>query len=444
MQQTSDGGYILAGATNSFVGDRAWLIKTDGNGDSLWSRIHGGNPPVYPYFVQQTTDGGYFLGGAILDSLRGAEWWLLKTDASGDSLWSRKYGTITGHGDICYSGSQTSDGGYILAGCIGPFSGQGYVVWLLKTDANGDSLWSRTFEGGSGSGGNCHDVRQTDDGGYILGANTNTYTGGASDFWLIRTDSNGDSLWSRTFGGPNSDICRSVEQTIDGGFTVGGSTGSFGNGRLDFWLVKTDANGDCLWSRTYGRENVDEECYSMRQTADGGYILGGIWFDLVALEENVGLVRADANGDSLWSMDFGGDEHDWCFSVCQTNDGGFTFGGATRSYGAGGFDFWLVKTGPELAANEPPLLCPTSFQLDIYPNPFNSTTTFAFSLPRSSPVTLSVFNTLGQRVRDVNLGGLAAGEHRYLFDAGDLPSGLYLARIEAVGTTRTQKVVLIR
>ncbi|MDD5089188.1 MAG: hypothetical protein PHI18_10395, partial [bacterium] len=340
-------------------------------------------------------DGGYMLAGNVLSGDAGFNWWLVKTDAYGDSLWSEVYGTTIGH-DFCHSAKQTIDGGYILAGSMK--SGDHVdLCWLLKTDANGDSLWSRAYGGGAGNGEVCRDVVQTRDGGYVLGANTLTYGAGSWDFWLIKTDALGDSQWSRTFGGHNTDICYSVQQTADGGYIMGGLTYSFGNGHADFWLVKTGPDGDSLWSRAYGR-NYDEICYSVCQTSDGGYVLAGEWSSLPSLDRNIWMLKADSDGDSLWSIDLGGSEDDGCYSVCQTADNGFILGGFTRSYGRGLVDAWLVKTGPELAANEPPVITPSSYTFRNFPNPFNAVTTIEFALPRSARVTIRAHNILGREV----------------------------------------------
>ena len=151
-----------------------------------------------------------------------------------------------------------------------------------------------------------------------------------------------DTLWTRTFGGSNYDYCYSVQQTTDGGYILGGYTSSYGAGGYDFWLVKTDANGDSLWSRTFGGSNHDY-CSSVQQTTDGGYILGGITESYGAGNYDFWLVRADANGDTLWTRTFGGYYEERCYSIQQTTDGGYILGGRTSSYGAGGWDVCLIK-----------------------------------------------------------------------------------------------------
>jgi hypothetical protein len=189
---------------------------------------------------------------------------------SPDTLWTRTYGGSSYDEAQCVQ--QTADGGYIVAGSTWSSGLLQFNFWLIKTDASGDSVWSRIFGGTSDE--YCFSVQQTFDDGYVLAGWTESFGAGSRDFWLVKTNTNGDSLWSRTFGGASDDECTSVEQTSDGGYMLAGSTGSFGAGVYDFWLVKTDGNGNLQWSRTFGGGSEDR-CYSAQQTADGGCILAG-------------------------------------------------------------------------------------------------------------------------------------------------------------------------
>ena len=342
VQQTTDGGYILGGRTYSFgSGERDfWLVKTDLTGTEEWNRTFGGSSWDECNSVQQTSDGGYVLGGYTQSyGVGDYDFWLVKTDANGDSLWSRTFGGSSR--DECMSVRQTSDGGYILGGHTWSFGAGNYDSWLVKTDASGTEEWSRTLGGSNGD--YCASVQQTSDGGYVLGGYTQSYGVGDYDFWLVKTDANGDSLWSRTFGGSRDDRCYSVQQTSDGGYILGGYTWSFGAGNYDSWLVKTDASGTEEWSRTLGGSSSDE-CYSVQQTSDGGYILGGCTYSYGVGSSAFWLVKTDAYGDSLWSCTFGGSSSGVCYSVQQTTDGGYILGGYTW---VSDFDFWLVKTGPD-------------------------------------------------------------------------------------------------
>jgi hypothetical protein len=390
VQQTTDGGYIIAGETASYGAGSidVWLIKTDANGDSLWSRTFGGSDADLAYSVRQTSDEGYILTGYTSSYGAGDnDVWLIKTDADGNSLWSRTFGGSAD--DRGYGVQQTIDGEYILTGYTSSYGAGSQDVWLIKTDANGDSLWSRTFGGDPDD--RAYTVQQTSDSGYIIAAATRSYGPGPWDFWLIKTDANGDSLWSRTFGGSSSDVGKSAQQTSDGGYIIVGFTMSYGAGSSDVWLIKTDTNGDSLWSRTFGGSLADAG-QSVQQTSDGGYIVTGYTTSFGGGFYDVWLIKTDAYGDSLWSRTFGGSSEDRGESVQQTTDGGYIIGGHTWSYGAGSGDFWLVKTGrdcdlplipPEdlvswidgdsLRLAWQPVPCATSYNVKWSPLPFEGT-----------------------------------------------------------------------
>ncbi len=343
VQETSDGGYILAGYTSSFGagGEDMYLVKTDADGKDLWSRTFGGTDGDKAFSVQETSDGGYILAGYYTRSSGAGDWdmYLVKTDANGWKLWSRTFGGTAS--DYGCSVQETSDGGYILAGWTWSFGAGDADMYLVKTNANGRKLWSRTF------GGTLLDsalsVQETSDGGYILAGFTDSFGAGWYDMYLVKTDADGNELWSRTFGGTDSDYAVSVQKTSDGGYILAGHTYSFGAGSGDMYLVKTGANGNELWSRTFGGTDFDW-AESVQQTSDGGYILAGSTYSFGAGSTDMYLVKTDANGGELWSRTFGGTDGDGARSVQETSGGGYIIAGATWSYGAGDYDMYLVKT----------------------------------------------------------------------------------------------------
>jgi len=364
VQQTTDGGYIVAGYTYSFGagGYDAYLVKTDANGDTLWTRTYGGSSTDMGWSVQQTTDGGYILAGMTTSFGAGSDdVYLVKTDADGDTLWTRTYGGSAN--DMGCSVQQTTDGGYIVAGYTESFGAGESDVWLVKIDANGDTLWTRTCGGRDYDYG--WDVQQTSDGGYIVTGYTESFGAGSDDVYLVKTDANGDSLWTRTYGGSDDDQGYSVQQTSDGGYIITGETDSFGAGSSDFYLVKTDANADTLWTRTYGGSSTDMG-WSVQQTSDGGYIVAGYTYSFGAGGYDFYLVKTDANGDTLWTCTYGGTDSDMGYYVDQTTDGGYILAGMTTSFGAGGYDVYLVRVaGEELPAvsieiipDDPPVTVP--------------------------------------------------------------------------------------
>ncbi|MFC1990218.1 trypsin-like peptidase domain-containing protein [Chloroflexota bacterium] len=349
VQQTSDGGYIIAGFTTVYARNYdAYLVKTDSYGTMLWSKAFGGSGMSIDsaHSVQQTTDGGYIIAGTTEPSgLNSNDVYLVKTDSSGNMTWSKTYGGTDREAGS--SVQQTSDGGYIIAGYTRSFGAGSGDAYLIKTDSSGNEAWSKTF-GGTGSEGGSS-VQQTSDGGYIIVCTTSSFGTGVSDAYLVKTDSSGNEVWSKTFGGTGQDNVGSVQQTVDGGYIIAGSTRSFGGGS-NFYLVKTDSSGNEVWSKTFGGTN-EEQGHSVQQTSDGGYIIVGSTFSLgigdragYVEESDVYLVKTDSSGNMLWSKAFGSTGSDAALSVQQTVDGGYIITGyydISPPHGHG--DVYLVK-----------------------------------------------------------------------------------------------------
>jgi hypothetical protein len=318
---------------------------------SVWSGEHqltvssfaatfGGDVGDFGYSVQHTPDAGFIVAGSTYSY--GAGWcdiWLIKTDAEGNKVWDKTFGGA--NNDYGNSVQQTFDGGYIVAGCTYSHGSGGGDVWLIKTDALGNGVWAKTFGGPSLDAGNC--VEQISDGGYIIAGSTSSYGAGLPDIWLIKTDAYGNEVWDRTFGGTESDEGTSVQQTLDGGYIVSGYTASQGEGGYDVWLVKTDSAGNKLWDRTFGGGG-DDRAYSVRQTADRGYVICGYTASSGAGEDDVWLTKTDSSGERLWDRTFGGTEWERGYSAEQTFDGGYVITGYTYTYGVTGPDVWLIKT----------------------------------------------------------------------------------------------------
>jgi hypothetical protein len=369
VRQTSDSGYIIAGYTWYYD---VYLIKTDASGDTLWTRTYGGTNDDVGLSVRQTSDSGYIIAGYTESFGAGTgDVYLIKTNASGDTLWTRTYGdSSSDHG---YSVQQTSDGGYIIAGETWSFGAGSYDVYLIKTNASGDTLWTRTYGGTRADGGNS--VQQTSDSGYIIAGGTQSFGAGSCDVYLIKTNASGDTQWTRTYGETYDDMGWSVQQTSDGGYIIAGITLSFGAGGCDVYLIKTDANGDTLWTRTYGGTSYDAG-HSVQQTSDGGYIIAGITLTFGAGGIDVYLIKTNASGDTLWTRTYGGTDNDWGNSVQQTSDGGYIIAGYTESFGAGSYDVYLIKTDTsgQVAVEEPsgPRLTNSRTAFRVQPNPFSS------------------------------------------------------------------------
>jgi len=327
---------VLAGTQSS---------PPDWGAATSWNRTYGGPEDETPHPVFQTSDGGYVVAGSSWSYDMGDYYdaWLVKTGPTGEVQWTRTFGGVAG--DEIRDARQTADGGFVLAGITHSFS-PGYHgdFWLIRTDDGGREVWSRNYGGYESDAGLA--TRQTADGGYVIAGRTESYGAGGTDAWLVRTDANGNELWSKTFGGLEPDVAYSVLETGDGGFVFTGETSSSGAGATDVWLIRTDEDGTELWRRTFGGVLVDG-AHCVQQTADLGYILAGGTMSQGAGSLDGWLIKTDANGNEQWNRTFGGADLDLLFFVEQTPDGGYAASGTTYSAGAGGGDVWLVRTDGE-------------------------------------------------------------------------------------------------
>jgi hypothetical protein len=359
VQQTACGGFIITGTT--MVTDReepeyelgheawlakheAWLVKTDPEGNKEWSRTFGGPDGDWASSVQQTAEGGFIIAGTTRSFGQGeGDFWLVKTDPEGNKEWSRTFGGPAS--ESAANVEQTTDGGFIIVGITHSFGEGESDFWLVKTDPQGNKEWSLTFGGPDWD--RASSVQQTADGGFVIASATHSFGKGRDDFWLVKTDPQGNKEWSRTFGGPYDDSASALQQTADGGFIITGTTYSFDQSGGDFWLVKTDSQGNKEWRRTFGRHYL-EVAYSVQQTACDGFVIAGqVLSGRPIHPSSLWVVRTDPQGRIKWTYPSGRRAGFSCAtSIKQTACGGFIIAGWVLS-DAGDSDFWLIKLAPE-------------------------------------------------------------------------------------------------
>lgn len=343
VQQTTDGGYIVCGITESYGagGQDMWLIKTDAEGNKLWDKTFGGEKNDIGISVQQTSDGGYIVCGST-DSYRagGEDIWLIKTDADGNKLLDNTFG---GNGfNAGRSVQQTRDGGYIICGYTDPDGTSNGNAWLIKTDADGNKLWDSTFGGKVQT--IATSVQQTTDGGYIICGRAGSYGTGKTEAYLIKTDATGNQLWDETFVENDIAVFNSVQQSTDGGYIVCGTASSNKTGTAEVLLIKTDSAGIKLWGRIFGGESISIG-NSVQQTTDGGYIVCGTTTSYETNRTEGLLIKTDAKGNKLWDKALGGEGNTEGESVQQTTDGGYIVCGTVSSEGSK--HVLLLKIAPE-------------------------------------------------------------------------------------------------
>ena len=382
IQQTSDGGFIIAGYTASNNGDVSgfhgstdfWILKTDLTGNIVWQKVLGGSADDNAQSVQQTADGGYIVAGYTLSNdgdvsgNHGSyDCWVVKLSATGNITWQKTLGGTTD--EFAYSIQQTADGGYILCGHVNINSGD-YLV--MKLDPSGNLAWQKIFGGIESDQAFC--VKQTTDGGYIVAGSSSSNDGdvlanhGSSDYWLIKLSAEGNITWQKTLGGTESEEARSVLQTTDGGYVIAGFTYSndgdvSGNhGGADYWAVKLTSTGNITWQKTFGGTG-DEIARSIQQTSDGGYILAGSSTSSRGqVSGNRGgqdywIVKLDGAGNLIWQEAMGGIQTDQAQSVQQTAEGGYIVAGYSGSNDGdvsgnhGNQDYWIVKLQSEISCS---------------------------------------------------------------------------------------------
>jgi hypothetical protein len=405
-----------------------------------WQKCLGGMWENYAYSVQQTSDGGYIVAGYTgsndgdVSGLHGFyDGWVVKLDASGTVQWQKCLGG-SNHEEF-YAIQQTSDGGYIVAGYTesndGDVSGlHGFYDdgWVVKLDASGNLLWQKCL-GGSGED-VLYSIQQTSDGGYIVAGTTSSYDGDVSgyhgayggyyentDGWVVKLDASGNLLWQKCLGGSRGDYASSIQQTSDGGYIVAGYTQSSdgdvsGNhGFYDGWVVKLDTSGNLLWQKCLGGSDWWDVFNDIQKTSDGGYIVAG------RTDSNDGdvsgnhgsgdgwVVKLDASGNLLWQKCLGGSDEDYARSIQQTSDGGYIVVGYTTSndgdvsghhgnpYGYSIPDFWVVKLAPDNLGTEE---LSVNAKIGVYPNPVKDILHFTSKEP---VVKAEIFDQNGRLIK---------------------------------------------
>ncbi len=359
--------------------------------DIEWQNSIGGINADLLYSIAPTSDGGYILGGQSESGISGdkteaslgySDFWVIKLNSSGGIEWQNAIGGSAY--ETLYSISQTSDGGYILGGWSSSgISGDKTEAnlgtndyWAIKLNSTGGIEWQNTI-GGSGID-RLYSIAQTDDGGDILGGTSDSGISGDkteanlgiyTDYWIIKLNSAGDIMWQNTIGGNSQDELRSLSQTSDGGYILGGHSytlvisgdkteDNVGAGYSDYWVIKLNSIGGIEWQNTIGGDKY-EFLNSIAQTNDGGYILGGISTSGISgdkTEVNLGLndywaIKLNSTGDIEWQNTIGGSDYDVLYSIAETSDGGYILGGYTRSGISGDkteasngyYDIWVVK-----------------------------------------------------------------------------------------------------
>jgi hypothetical protein len=307
---------------------------------SPWNRTFGGGLDDGGYSLVEVSTGGFACVGYTMSSGAGVQdVWLVRTAVDGSPQWSQPFGGTAG--DWGRSVLEVGIGEFIILGDTNSYGAGSTDFYLLRICASGCLLWNKTHGGFDGDSG--RSVIEVTGGGFMLGGYTTSFGAGGYDMWVVRTDADGNHLWNQTYGSIGGDFGMSVLEVSPSGFVIAGYTTSFGEGLGDIWLVRIDVNGNLLWSRTYGGLWY-EYGVAMIEVSSGGFAIVGYTESFGAGGWDMWLVRTDADGNHLWNQTYGGVDDDRGFSVVEAVTGGFVLTGYTGSFGAGWQDLWVVRT----------------------------------------------------------------------------------------------------
>lgn len=467
--QTTDGGYIFTGSSNSNNGDVSgnhgdfdiWVGKISPSGSLEWQKSLGGGGTEWSRNIQQTQDGGYIIagrsnmnGGDVTGNHGNYDFWVVKLNANGIIQWQKSLGGSS-HDDAFFV-IETSDNGFIIVGSSLSIDGDVTAshaqdnVWVVKTNAVGIIEWQKTY-GGSNNEIAKH-IEPTSDGGYILTGYSDsndgdlTFNNGGLDVWVFKIDSIGNIIWQKSYGGSENEVGECIKQTSDGGYVFVGSTlsndgdVSGNNGFVDGWLVKISATGDLMWQRALGGSDIDT-IEEIQLTPNGGFVVIG------ASQSNNGNVignhglfdywTAFLNSDRIivWQRPFGGSQSDYGNSLKSTSDGGYIVAGYSESNNGdvsgnhGVQDSWIFKLAPD------PLLVTEleNIACVLFPNPVTDQLHLEATIPIDRII---IYTPLGQMVYDRAQNG-----NSVTVSTDGFCDGLYLVEVHSANNSNTYKIL---
>lgn len=454
VRQTYDGGFIIAGYTSSFGAGTydVYLIRTDSIGDTLWTKTYGYPNWDWALSIENVSDSGFIISGASYPEDTGGycDAYILRTDENGDTLWTRAYGWD--RDDYGVSIKPLSYGGYIIVGyAIKPFYSNREDIYLIRMDINGDTLWTKIYGKTNQEYGSS--IQECPDSGFIVSGWTNSLGAGGFDAYLLRTDKNGDTLWTRTYGGDGDDWGRSVLLLKDSGFVVCGAAYSGSAGECDLYIIRTDKNGDTIWTKSYGGIGW-EEGYSIQPVSDSGFIISGVMEVLNTNVFSVYVVRIDMNGDTLWTRAYGvmGDNEGYSIHSLSGGNDGFIISGITSYLGAGYRAVYLLKMGKETGVEERATgdwSTPDRTGILLGQNPFFQSKSIRYQIPVKSKVSLTVYDLSGRIIILLFEDEKESGIYETTLNTKGLKTGIYFLEMKACqiengqGYRTTRKLILL-
>lgn len=293
VHTTTDGGFVTVGMTRSTGAGKGdlFLTRLDSLGAELWSKTFGGAERDEGWSVRQTPDGGFIIAGVTGSFGAGQEdFYLVKTSSTGALQWQKTFGGVKG--DWANAVRVTTDSGYIVIGTTSSF-GEGYSsVLVIRLGPAGDVIWTNTYGGAKSELG--ASIQQTSDGGFILTGATASFSQDFNDVYVAKIDGSGTLLWENNYGGAFDERGYAIVELPDGGYIVSATTETFGLGKIDVYLLRLDSSGWMIWSNTYGGAESDF-CRSMILDDNRNVVLLGHTYTFSSGGSDMYLIKAEAD-----------------------------------------------------------------------------------------------------------------------------------------------------
>ena len=478
--QTKDSGYVVVGynscnswdVTGNHGAYDCWVVKLNDTGSIQWQKSLGGSQNDFGWSIQQTFDGGYIVAGVTKSPDGdvtgyhggvGFDYWVVKLSGTGSIQWEKCYGGSDD--DNAGSIIQTKDSGYIIAGYTystdGDVTGNHgtYDCWIVKISDTGAIQWQKCYGGSNND--YAYNILQTPDGGYIFSGNSNSIDGnvtglhGDYDYWVVKINDTGAIQWEKTYGGNGAETYSEIKQTNYGGYIVSGSSNTVNNGDvtgnrggIDYWIVKISDTGAIQWERSYGGSGNDYAC-AIHQTSDSGYVVDGYSNSVDGdITNNFGdydywEVKISASGSIQWQTSLGGSSSDLDQCMIQTLDGGYIAAGVSSSvdndvtgnHGQG--NFWIVKLYPDTINTGVATLPASKQTLQIWPSPNNGTFTIFLPAPTTESLQVTITDIIGQTIKETT-----ATTNKNIPMLLDAPPGMYFVTALTSMGKQTAKVVV--
>ena len=343
IENTTDGGYVAAGATSSYGegGSDAWVVKLDAGGRIEWEKTYGGPADEEARSIKQAPDGGYIVAGSTESFGVGSDGaiWVLRLDEDGGVQWQKTFDHGQGAAVALAGG-----GGYAVAGGTAQHGAGGSDAWVIKLDEDGSILWQNTY--GDSDSETAYAIANTSDVGFAVAGWTSSFGAGWADFWVLKLDEDGAVEWAKAYGGSEAEDARFIMQTPDDGFVVAGWTVSFGAGEADAWVLKLDSDGGVQWQSAFGGPGIDR-VFSVSRASDGGYVVAGRTESFGSGGADVMVLGLDSDGALQWQKTFGSSYDEEARGAAHTGDGRIVVAGKDGYYGTAAADFWVIKMGTD-------------------------------------------------------------------------------------------------